>query len=64
MDKFKYTMPIFGQLIYALDFSRFMRAVLLNVENGLRIQDALDVNLSEDLKYDLICPLTLYQQIG
>ncbi len=41
---FKYTMPIFGQLIYALDFSRFMRAVLLNVQNGMRIQDALDVS--------------------
>ena len=41
---FKYTMPIFGQLIYALDFSRFIRAVLLNIENGMRIQDALEVS--------------------
>lgn len=41
---FKYTMPIFGQLIYALDFSRFSRAVLLNIQNGVRIQDALEVS--------------------
>lgn len=41
---FKYTMPIFGKLIYAIDFSRFMQAVLLNVRSGARIQDALDVS--------------------
>ena len=41
---FKYTMPIFGKLIYSLDFSRFMKAVLLNLQNGMRIQDALEVS--------------------
>lgn len=41
---FKYTMPVFGQLIYAIDFSRFIRAVLLNVQNGVRIQEALEVS--------------------
>ena len=41
---FKYTCPIFGKLIYALDFSRLMKAVLLNVRNGTRIQDALEVS--------------------
>lgn len=51
---FKYTMPIFGQLIYALDFSRFMRAVLLNVENGLRIQDALEVSKNVVHNYVLL----------
>lgn len=40
---FKYTMPIFGKLIYSLDFSRFIKAMLLNIENGMRIQDALEV---------------------
>lgn len=40
---FKYTMPIFGKLIYSLDFSRFVKAMLLNLENGMRIQDALEV---------------------
>lgn len=43
-DYFKYTMPIFGSLNYSMDFSRLMRAMLLNLENGMRIQDALDVS--------------------
>ena len=51
---FKYTMPIFGSLIYALDFSRFMRAVLLNVENGMRIQDALEVGKNVVHNYVLL----------
>ena len=41
---FKYTMPIFGKLIYALDFERLMKAVLLNIDNGMRIQEALDIS--------------------
>ena len=41
---FKYTMPIFGKLIYSLDFSRFVKAMLLNLDNGMRIQDALEVS--------------------
>lgn len=43
-DYFKYTMPIFGKLNYTMDYSRLMRAMLLNLENGMRIQDALDVS--------------------
>lgn len=41
---FKYKMPIFGQLIFALDFSRFIKAMLLNLKNGMRIQEALEVS--------------------
>ncbi|MCI8617879.1 MAG: type II secretion system F family protein [Clostridia bacterium] len=41
---FKYKMPIFGQLIFALDFSRLMKAMLLNLENGMRIQEAMEVS--------------------
>ena len=41
---FKYTMPIFGKLIYSIDFSRLSRAILLNIQNGMRIQDALEVS--------------------
>ena len=41
---FKYKMPIFGQLIFALDFSRFLKAMLLNLENGMRIQEAIEVS--------------------
>ena len=43
-DYFKYTMPIFGKLIYSLDFSRLMKATLLNLQNGMRIQDSLEVS--------------------
>ncbi len=48
---FKYTMPVFGSLIFAIDFSRVMKAMLLNLKNGMRIQDALDVgkNITKNL---------------
>ena len=35
-------MPVFGHLTYAIDFTRLIRAILLNVKNGMRLQDALD----------------------
>ncbi|MBQ6992314.1 MAG: type II secretion system F family protein [Clostridia bacterium] len=41
---FKYRMPLFGNLIYAIDFSRFIQAVLMNIKNGQRIQDALETS--------------------
>ena len=41
---FKYTMPIFGKLMFSLDFSRLIKAMLLNLKNGMRIQDALNVS--------------------
>ena len=43
-DYFKYTMPLFGKLIFSLDFLRLSRAMLLNLKNGIRIQDALEVS--------------------
>lgn len=43
-DYFKYKMPIFGQLIFALDFSRFLKAMLLNLKNGMRIQESMEVS--------------------
>ena len=41
---FKYKAPIFGELIFALDFTRLMRAMLLNLQNGMRIQESLEVS--------------------
>ncbi len=41
---FKYKMPIFGELIFALDFSRLMKAMLLNLQNGMRIQESIEVS--------------------
>ena len=40
---FKYKVPIFGELIFAIDFSRLMKAMLLNLKNGMRIHEALEV---------------------
>ena len=48
---FKYTMPIFGKLIYSLDFSRFIKAMMLNLDNGMRIQDALEVSKNVVINY-------------
>ena len=45
-EYFKYTMPIFGKLIFSLDFTRFMRSMLLNLNNGMRIQESLEVSKS------------------
>ena len=45
-DYFKYKMPVFGKLIYAIDFSRLIRAILLNVKNGMRVQEALETSKS------------------
>ena len=48
---FKYKMPVFGKLIYAIDFSRLVQSIVLNLKNGLRIQDALETskNISNNL---------------
>ena len=42
--EFKYTAPIFGELIFAIDISRFFRAMLLNLQNGMRIQEAMTIS--------------------
>lgn len=43
-DYFKYKMPVFGKLIYSIDFARLTKNMLLNLQNGIRIQDALEVS--------------------
>lgn len=51
---FKYTMPIFGKLIYAMDFERFIRAILLNIQNGMRIQEAIEVSKNVTKNYVML----------
>ena len=51
---FKYKAPIFGELIFALDFSRFLKAMLLNLQNGMRIQDEIDVSKNVIKNYVLL----------
>ena len=47
-------MPIFGELIFALDFSRLMKAMLLNLKNGMRIQDSIEVSKSVVKNYVML----------
>ncbi len=51
---FKYKAPVFGRLIFGIDFSRLMRAMLLNLQNGMRIQDALEVSKSVVKNYVML----------
>lgn len=51
---FKYKMPVFGSLIYSMDFARLMKAMLLNLENGMRIQEALEVSKSVVKNYVML----------
>jgi len=51
---FKYKAPVFGKLIYTLDFTRIMRAMLLNLQNGMRIQDALEVGKNVNNNYVML----------
>lgn len=51
---FKYTMPIFGKLIFSLDFSRLIKAMLLNLNNGMRIQEALEVSKGISKNYVML----------
>lgn len=51
---FKYTAPIFGKLIFSIDFSRLMRAMLLNLKNGMRVQESLEVSKNVVQNYVLL----------
>lgn len=53
-DYFKYRMPLFGQLIFAIDFSRLMKAMLLNLQNGMRIQDAIEISKNISKNYVML----------
>ncbi|MBE5821854.1 MAG: hypothetical protein E7311_04620 [Clostridiales bacterium] len=46
-DLFKYKLPIFGELIVAMDTQKFLNALGLNLANGMRLQDSID--LSKDV---------------
>ena len=51
---FKFTMPVFGKLIYALEFERLIKALTLNIRNGMRIQDALEVSKNITKNYVML----------
>lgn len=43
-DKFKITMPVFGQLILKLQLQKFFVAVQINLKNNARLQDAISLS--------------------
>ncbi len=43
IDKVKVKFPVFGTLYLKIIVNKFFKAMLLNIKNGMRIQDALDV---------------------
>ncbi len=43
-DMFKYNFPVFGPLVAAIDLQKFLNALRLNLENGLRLQEAIDIS--------------------
>ena len=44
LDNLKYTNIFCGKVIYLLDFTRVIRSVYLNLQNNMRLQDALEVS--------------------
>lgn len=46
VDKFKYTMPIFGQLMIRLDLQKFLKAMELNLENNAKLDESIEVSKS------------------
>lgn len=46
IDKFKYTVPIFGQLMIRLDLQKFLRAMQLNLDNNAKLDDSIEVSKS------------------
>ena len=51
---FKYKMPIFGKLIFAIDFERIMQAMLLNLKSGMRIQESLEIAKNVSKNYVML----------
>lgn len=43
IDKVKVKFPVFGTLYLKIIVNKFFKAMLLNIKNGMRIQEALDV---------------------
>lgn len=43
-DKFKLMCPVIGQLINNITIHKFFQAMLLNLKNGMRIQESLEVS--------------------
>lgn len=45
-DKFKIKAPVFGKLVLNITTNKFLKAMLLNLRNGMRIQESLETSKS------------------
>lgn len=43
-DFFKYKVPVFGKLVVLIDSRKFLNALRLNLGNGMRLQEALELS--------------------
>ncbi len=50
-DKFKLRFPVLGHLITTLTVSNFFQAMLLNLRNGMRIKEALEISKGVSKNY-------------
>lgn len=50
-DKFKIKFPVFGKLNLNITTNKFFKAMLLNLKNGLRIQDCLEISKNVTSNY-------------
>ena len=53
-DYFVYAMPLFGKLNYSITLLRVFQAMQLNLKNGLRIQEALEVSKTVTRNYVML----------
>lgn len=50
-DKFKIKVPVFGTLMLNITTSKFFQAMLLNLKNGMRIQESLETSKAVTSNY-------------
>ena len=50
-DKFKFNFPVIGRLLTNMTVSNFFQAMLLNLKNGMRIEEALSVSKGVSRNY-------------
>ncbi|MBR1883455.1 MAG: type II secretion system F family protein [Clostridia bacterium] len=50
-DKFKFKFPVVGQLLINMTVSNFFQAMLLNIKNGMRINEAISVSKNVTSNY-------------
>lgn len=58
-DKFKLTCPVVGPLINNMTVHKFFQAMLLNIKNGMRIQESLEVSKNVTKNYYFLSAIEL-----